>query len=49
MRTYTEEQQTLWAVERLLARTLANAYAEGSGMAAELGQWHLPILTPCQA
>jgi len=48
-RTYAEEQQTLRAAERLLARTLANAYAEGGGMAAELGQWHLPILTPRQA
>lgn len=37
-RTYAEEQQTLRAAERLLSRTLANAYAEGSGMAAELGQ-----------
>ena len=37
-RTYAEEQQTLRAAERLLARTLANAYAEGGGMAAELGQ-----------
>ena len=48
-RTYAEEQQTLRAAERLLARTLANAYAEGGGMAAELGQWHLPILMPRQA
>jgi len=37
-RTYAEEQQTLRTAERLLSRTLANAYAEGSGMAAELGQ-----------
>lgn len=37
-RTYAEEQQTLRAAERLLARTLANAYAEGGGIAAELGQ-----------
>lgn len=37
-RTYAEEQQTLRAAERLLSRTFANAYAEGSGMAAELGQ-----------
>ena len=37
-RTYAEEQQTLRAAERLLSRTLANAYAEGGGMAAELGQ-----------
>jgi hypothetical protein len=36
-RTYAEEQQTLRAAERLLARTLANAYAEGGGIAAELG------------
>jgi len=48
-RTYAEEQQTLRAAERLLARTLANAYAEGGGVAAELGQWHLPIITPRQA
>jgi hypothetical protein len=38
-RTYAEEQQTLRAAERLLARTLANAYAEGGGMASELGQY----------
>jgi hypothetical protein len=36
-RTHAEEQQTLRAAERLLARTLVNAYAEGGGMAAELG------------
>jgi hypothetical protein len=36
-RTYAEEQQTLRAAERLLSRTLANAYAEGGGMAVELG------------
>jgi hypothetical protein len=48
-RTYAEEQQTLRTAERLLARTLANAYAEGGGIAAELGQWHLPIMTPRQA
>jgi len=48
-RTYAEEQQTLRAAERLLARTLANAYAEGGGVAAELGQWHLPIIMRRQA
>jgi hypothetical protein len=35
--TRAEVQQTLRAAERLLARTLANAYAEGGGIAAELG------------
>jgi hypothetical protein len=35
--TRAEEQQALRAAERLLARTLANAYAEGGGIAAELG------------
>lgn len=36
--THAEEQQTLRAAERLLARTLVNAYAESVGiMAAELG------------
>jgi hypothetical protein len=38
-RTYAEEQQTLRAAERLLARTLVNAYAEGGGIAAELGAY----------
>jgi hypothetical protein len=36
-RTHAEGQQALRAAERLLARTLVNAYAEGGGMAAELG------------
>ena len=36
-RTHAEGQQVLRAAERLLARTLVNAYAEGGGMAAELG------------
>jgi hypothetical protein len=37
-RTHAEEQQTLRAAERLLARTLVNANAEGGGgMAVELG------------
>lgn len=36
-RTHAERQQALRAAERLLARTLVNAYAEGGGMAAELG------------
>ena len=45
--TYAEEQQTLRVAERLLACMLANAYAEGAGMAAELGQWTpCPFLTP---
>lgn len=35
--THAERQQTLRAAERLLSRTLVNAYAEGGGMAAELG------------
>jgi len=35
--THAEGQQALRAAERLLARTLVNAYAEGGGMAAELG------------
>ena len=36
--THAEEQQTLRAAERLLARTLVNAYAESVGiMATELG------------
>jgi hypothetical protein len=36
-RTHAEGQQALRAAERLLSRTLLNAYAEGGGMAAELG------------
>lgn len=37
-RTHAEEQRTLRAAERLLARTLVNANAEsGGGMAVELG------------
>jgi hypothetical protein len=36
-RTHAEGQQSLRAAERLLARTLVNAYADGGGMAAELG------------
>ena len=44
-RTYAEEQQTLRAAERLLARTLVNANAEGGGgMAVELGA----LLPPSQ-
>lgn len=43
-RTYAEEQQTLRAAERLLARTLVNAYAEGGGIAAELGAYSLSSL-----
>ena len=35
-RTHAEGQQALRAAERLLARTLVNAYADGGGMAAEL-------------
>jgi len=45
-RTRTEEQQVLRAAERLLARTLVNAHAEGDGMAAELGAHMLPVLIP---
>lgn len=38
VRTHAEEQRTLRAAERLLARTLVNANAEsGGGMAVELG------------
>ena len=37
--THAEGQQALRAAERLLARTLVNAYAEGGGMAAELGAY----------
>ncbi len=48
-RTYAEEQQTLRAAERLLARTLANACAEGGGMAAELGQSRFAERGSCQA
>jgi hypothetical protein len=36
-RTHAEGQQALRVAERLLARTLLSAYAEGGGMAAELG------------
>ena len=36
-RSHAEGQQALRAAERLLARTLLSAYAEGGGMAAELG------------
>ena len=35
-RTHAEGQHALRAAERLLARTLVNAYAEGGGMAAEI-------------
>ncbi len=42
-RTHAEGQQALRAAERLLARTLVNAYAEGGGMAAELGACTMPI------
>lgn len=35
-RSHAEEQQALRAAERLLSRTLLNAYADGGGMAAEL-------------
>jgi hypothetical protein len=35
--TYAERQQALHLAERLLARTLAAADAEGSSMAAEMG------------
>ncbi|KAH9978150.1 hypothetical protein BGW80DRAFT_1286061 [Lactifluus volemus] len=47
-RTYAEEQQTLRAAERLLARTLVNAYAEGGGIAAELAptQTHVLLRAP---
>ncbi|KAI0254188.1 hypothetical protein BJV78DRAFT_1185990, partial [Lactifluus subvellereus] len=47
-RTHAEEQQTLRAAERLLARTLVNAYAGGGGMAAELAptQTHVLLRAP---
>ncbi|KAI0301891.1 hypothetical protein B0F90DRAFT_1716173 [Multifurca ochricompacta] len=46
--TYAEEQQTLRAAERLLARTLVNAQADGGGMAAEIGptQTHVLLRAP---
>ncbi|KAI0313566.1 hypothetical protein OF83DRAFT_1140753, partial [Amylostereum chailletii] len=39
-----EQQQALRAAERLLSRTLANAYAEGGGMAVEMAPSHTHIL-----
>ncbi|KAH9180065.1 hypothetical protein EDB89DRAFT_1841773 [Lactarius sanguifluus] len=48
-RTHAEEQQTLRAAERLLARTLVNANAEGGGgMAVELAptQTHILLRAP---
>ncbi|KAH9963273.1 hypothetical protein BC827DRAFT_158629 [Russula dissimulans] len=47
-RTRAEEQQVLRAAERLLARTLVNAHAEGGGMAAELAptQTHVLLRAP---
>ncbi|KAI0269347.1 hypothetical protein BC834DRAFT_865971 [Gloeopeniophorella convolvens] len=48
LHTHAEEQQTLRAAERLLARTLANASAEGSGIANELAptQTHVLVRAP---
>jgi len=46
--THAEEQRTLRTAERLLARTLVNANAEGSGMAVELAptQTHVLLRAP---
>ncbi len=46
-KTHAEGQQALRAAERLLARTLVNAYAEGGGMAAELGTCAASIKLQC--
>ncbi|KAI0052676.1 hypothetical protein FA95DRAFT_1586566 [Auriscalpium vulgare] len=42
--THAEEQQALRAAERLLSRTLANAHAEGGGMACELAPTQMHVL-----